>query len=94
MSRKISRSVNFDPDVYATIEALSRTRAFNKNFSKALNWVIRSLMKPARFYAYMARYHCSMMNFFSDLREQTKGKPAAHDLVDLEQQEALSEKSL
>jgi hypothetical protein len=93
--KKIPRSVNFEPDVYAAIETIAR-RSFSKNFSAAANWIIRALMKPEVVYEFMKRYHCGMMNHFKDLQENVIHTPDTKHVLNVSRsvQDELLEKNL
>lgn len=68
---KTIRSVSLDMSTYLKVDELAK-RSFDRNFSKALNWIIKSVMQPDEFYKFMAKHHAGQMQHFLDRLEHSK----------------------
>jgi len=74
---KTSVSVSMDMNCYIKVRELAN-KSFHKNFSKCMNWLIYSCMRPENFYRFQAKYHAQQLEHFRELllieESQDKGK--------------------
>jgi len=59
-------SINIDMNNFIKIRELAN-KSFQKNFSKAINWVLYSTMKPSNFYRFMAQHHAGQLQHFKEI---------------------------